>query len=491
MQMEHILIIDDDVDMCKLLHRFLTRHGYEVAVAHSGKKGLEAMELQIPDAVLCDFRLGDTDGKSLLLKIREAVPAMPVIIITGYSDVKMAVDVMKNGAFDYVTKPLFPEEILVTIKRAISTKNDDNDVNTSVKEHNRTAKPGNAKGNKNGDKYIFSTTGVFGEILKQMKLVAPTNYSVIVYGESGSGKESVAHYIHEQSNRSNKSFIAIDCGALSKELAGSELFGHEKGAFTGALNEKTGSLELANGGTVFLDEVSNLSYDIQVLLLRVVQERKMRRVGGNKEIELDVRIIVASNEMLYDATQKGKFREDLYHRFNEFSISVPPLRERKPEILLFAHFFLEKANTELGKNIIGFSPAAEQLFKTYQWPGNLRELKNVIKRAALLTETATIELTALPFELVNHSKLLFESNTAFNTDEGLQNEAKDKNIFIQRPAEINEHTLKSVSIDAEYETIVMALKKANYNKSKAAKFLNVDRKTLYNKMRQYKEFNEG
>ena len=485
--MEHILIIDDDVDMCKLLSRFLTRHGYEVAYAHNGKKGLEAMELQLPDAVLCDFRLGDTDGKTLLLKIRELTPAMPVIIITGYSDVKMAVDVMKNGAFDYVTKPLFPEEILLTIKKAISTKNEEGNNDNSTKENSRIIKTGAKKENKNSDKYIFSTTGAFGEILKQMKLVAPTNYSVIIYGESGSGKESVAHYIHEQSSRSNKPFIAIDCGALSKELAGSELFGHEKGAFTGALNEKTGSLEMANGGTVFLDEVSNLSYDVQVLLLRVVQERKMRRVGGNKEIELDVRIIVASNELLYDAAQKGKFREDLYHRFNEFNITVPPLRDRKTEVMLFAGFFLEKANAELGKNITGFAPAAAQLFKIYHWPGNLRELKNVTKRAALLTEAGTIELTALPFELVNHSKLLFEVNNS----EDLSEDVRGKNNFIQRPSEINEHTLKSVSIDAEYETIVMALKKADYNKSKAAKILNVDRKTLYNKMRQYKEFNEG
>ena len=485
--MEHILIIDDDVDMCKLLSRFLTRHGYEVAYAHNGKKGLEAMELQLPDAVLCDFRLGDTDGKALLLKIRELTPAMPVIIITGYSDVKMAVDVMKNGAFDYVTKPLFPEEILLTIKKAISTKNEEGNNDNSTKENSRIIKTGGKKENKNSDKYIFSTTGAFGEILKQMKLVAPTNYSVIIYGESGSGKESVAHYIHEQSSRSNKPFIAIDCGALSKELAGSELFGHEKGAFTGALNEKTGSLEMANGGTVFLDEVSNLSYDVQVLLLRVVQERKMRRVGGNKEIELDVRIIVASNELLYDAAQKGKFREDLYHRFNEFNITVPPLRDRKTEVMLFAGFFLEKANAELGKNITGFAPATAQLFKIYHWPGNLRELKNVTKRAALLTEAGSIELTALPFELVNHSKLLFEVNNS----EDLSEDVREKNNFIQRPSEINEHTLKSVSIDAEYETIVMALKKADYNKSKAAKILNVDRKTLYNKMRQYKEFNEG
>ena len=485
--MQHILIIDDDVDMCTLLNRYLTKNGYEVVCAHSGKKGLEAMEFQTPDVILCDFRLQDTDGKTLLLKIKEKEPAMPVIIITGYSDVKMAVEVMKHGAFDYVTKPLFPEEILLTIKKAISLQQVDS---TLI---NKTVKTGTKKENKNSGKYIFSTNGVFGEILKQINLVAPTNYSVIIYGESGSGKESVAQHIHEQSNRSNQPFVAIDCGALSKELAGSELFGHEKGAFTGALNQKIGSLESGNGGTVFLDEITNLSYEVQVSLLRVVQERKLRRLGGNKEIELDIRIIVASNEMLYDAAAKGRFREDLYHRFNEFSITVPALRDRKNDTMVFANFFLEKANIDLQKNIRGFAPAVEKLFETYNWPGNLREMKNVIKRSALLTEADTIELTSLPFELVNHSKLLFEGSSSSAHTAGLKDDGPDtadKNIFIHRPVEINEHSLKAVSIDAEYETIVMALKRANYNKSKAAKILNVDRKTLYNKMRHYKEFNE-
>ena len=491
--MEHILIIDDDVDMCLLLHRFLSRNGYEVSYAHTGKKGLEMMDLQTPDIILCDFRLQDTDGKTLLLKIKEKKPAMPVIIITGYSDIKMAVDVMKNGAFDYITKPLFPEEILQTIKKATSQGSMFNlDNNKNIRINNASVKSDNKSITE--AKYIFSSHGVFGDLLKQINLVAPTNYSVIIYGESGSGKESVAQHIHEKSKRCNQPFIAIDCGALSKELAGSELFGHEKGAFTGALNQKIGSLELANGGTVFLDEVSNLSYDVQISLLRVVQERKMKRVGGNKDIELDIRIIVASNEMLYDVARKGKFREDLYHRFNEFSIIVPPLRKRKNDIMVFADFFLQKANTELEKSITGFDPAVEQLFKTYNWPGNLRELKNVINRAALLTETENIELLALPFEIVNHGKLLFDGSSFLNQDSVFPEEnfiQTDRNISHTHSSEINEHSLKGASIDAEYETIVMALKKANYNKSKAAKILNIDRKTLYNKMKEYKEFNDG
>jgi two-component system, NtrC family, response regulator HydG len=487
--MEQVLIIDDDVDMCRLLHRFLTKNGYHVDYAHSGKKGLDVIANQMPDVVLCDFRLEDTDGKSLLLKIRELQPGMPVIIITGYSDVKMAVDVMKHGAFDYVTKPLFPEEILITIKKAIASKTAVPDALQVSSSINGARLPIKKTARLQG-KYIFSETGVFGDILKQIKLVSPTNYSVIIYGESGSGKESVAQFIHEQSRRNLAPFIAIDCGALSKELAASELFGHEKGAFTGALTQKTGSLELANGGTVFLDEIANLPYDVQVSLLRVVQERKMRRVGGNRDINLDIRIIVASNEKLYDAAQKGKFREDLFHRFNEFSIHVPPLRERQDDIMEFAAFFLHHTNIELEKNITGFSGQAAQLFKTYHWPGNLRELKNVIKRAALLSDIDVIDLSVLPFEMVNHNKLIFDANAMAGAGVVDGQAAELPVNTVRKPVEINEHTLKAVTIDAEYETIVLALKKANYNKSKAAKILNVDRKTLYNKMKQYREFNE-
>jgi two-component system response regulator HydG len=256
--------------------------------------------------------------------------------------------------------------------------------------------------------YIFGDTATFKQLLQQIDLVGPTNYTVIIYGESGSGKEAIAQEIHKRSKRKNRPFVAIDCGALSKELAGSELFGHEKGSFTGALNQKTGSFEIANGGTIFLDEVANLGYDIQVSLLRVVQERKMRRVGGTKDIELDVRIIVASNEKLWDSAKKGKFREDLFHRFNEFSIDVPPLRNRPEDIMLFANHFLQVTNAELGKRLKRFSPEVEAIFRSYVWYGNLRELKNVIKRATLLSDGDQIEATSLPFEISHYNKLQFD-----------------------------------------------------------------------------------
>ncbi|HET7896512.1 MAG TPA: sigma-54 dependent transcriptional regulator, partial [Flavisolibacter sp.] len=308
--MQTILIIDDDRDICLLLKRFLTRHGYEVLEAHSGKKALELLEETQPDLVMCDFRLEDMEGNTLLGKIKERYFHVPVIIMTGYSDIKIAVEVMKMGAFDYITKPLFPDEILVTIKKALETPVEERDPVRQERistDQPKTASPAVEQTSKekgpaitiSGD-YIFGDTTVFRQLLQQIDLVAPTNYTVIIHGESGSGKEAIAQEIHKRSKRKSKPFVAIDCGALSKELAGSELFGHEKGSFTGALNQKIGSFELANGGTIFLDEIANLSYDIQVSLLRVVQERKMRRVGGLKDIELDVRIIIASNERLWD-----------------------------------------------------------------------------------------------------------------------------------------------------------------------------------------------
>jgi len=493
--MQTILIIDDDRDMCLLLKRFLTRHGYEVLEAYNGKKALEILESTEPSLVMCDFRLEDMEGNVLLGKIKERYPHLPVIIITGYSDIKIAVEVMKMGAYDYITKPLFPDEILVTIKKALedSERGESSPaVHTATAERLDPQMPTESKERVQGvtvsGDYIFGDSPVFKQILQQIDLVAPTNYTIIIHGESGSGKEAIAQEIHKRSKRKARPFVAIDCGALSKELAGSELFGHEKGSFTGALNQKTGSFELANTGTIFLDEVANLSYDIQVSLLRVIQERKMRRVGGVKDIDLDVRIIIASNERLWDAVRKGKFREDLYHRFNEFSIDVPPLRQRPDDVMLFANHFLHQTNIELGKHIRRFSNEVESIFRNYVWYGNLRELKNVIKRATLLTDTEEIEASSLPFEISHFNKLQFEKQPepVYSSVASVPNSFTE---VTENSRSISESTLKGASIDAEYEMILKALKKVNFNKSKAAKLLNIDRKTLYNKMKQYQEFN--
>ncbi|HXS37736.1 MAG TPA: sigma-54 dependent transcriptional regulator [Flavipsychrobacter sp.] len=481
--MSKILVIDDDNDMCLLLNRFLTRHGYEVAGINSGKAAIEWMKKNEPSLVLCDFKLEDMNGSEMLGKIKEMHSTAPVIIITGYSDVKDAVEVMKMGAYDYVTKPLFPDEILLTIKKALSEE-----PKTTINAKASPQSNGNAvshaklKNMAGNDSYIIGASKEFANIVKQIELVAPTNYSVIIYGESGSGKEAIAQQIHHKSKRSSKPFVAIDCGALSKELAGSELFGHEKGAFTGALNQKIGSFEIANEGTIFLDEIANLSYDIQVSLLRVVQERKMRRVGGNKDIELDVRIIIASNEKLWDFARNGKFREDLYHRFNEFSIEVPPLRDRQEDIMLFANHFLKLTNAELGKNVKGFSKEVEDIFHNYIWYGNLREMKNVVKRATLLTDGDLVEVKSLPFEISNFHKLQFDTPSMSITN-------RIEPAIVAPINEVSyENKLKSANLDAEYEVILDALKQANFNKSKAAKLLNIDRKTLYNKMKQFKAF---
>ena len=487
MFMKKILVIDDDRDICLLLNRFLTRRGYEVIEMYTGKKALVWLDSNQPNLVMCDYRLGDMDAMEMLTSIKNKYSDVPVIIITGYSDMRTAVKVMKMGAYDYITKPLLPDEIIHTIQQAIDHSEHNHAKPASKSKTPAAEKDTEAEGITYSGKYIFGDTEAFRKILKQVALVAPTSYSVIIYGETGSGKESIAAEIHKRSKRSSKTFIAIDCGALSKELAASELFGHEKGSFTGAMNQKIGCFELANGGTIFLDEVANLPYDVQVSLLRVVQERKMRRVGGTKDIELDVRILIASNELLWNATRNGKFREDLYHRFNEFSIEIPPLRERRDDIMLFASHFLETTNEELGKSVKGFEPDVEEIFKKYVWFGNLRELKNVIKRATLLTEGDFIEARTLPFEISNYSKLQFGEQPVAPPLHAPLPAAPETKPAGNGKVNSSESSLKEASIDAEYEMILQALKESNYNKSKAAQLLKIDRKTLYNKMTLYEE----
>jgi two-component system response regulator HydG len=316
---------------------------------------------------------------------------------------------------------------------------------------------------------LVGQSAITRELYRQVGLVAPTNYSIILYGESGTGKEVIARTIHASSSRRDKPFIAMDCGTISKELAGSELFGHMKGSFTGAVSDKEGHFEMANGGTLFLDEVANLSGETQAALLRVIQERKIKRVGGNKEIMVDVRIIVASNENLQDSYRKGKFREDLFHRFNEFSISLPPLRHRKDDIPLFAEYFLERANEELSKKVEGFEPEVMEAFMKYPWPGNLREFRNVVRRSALLSSSGKINMKVLPEEIVS-------SQTIIPIIESQQNSIQSE------PRTLG---LKDAAAQAEYEAIMKVLKQVNFNKSKAADILKIDRKTLYNKIKNY------
>ncbi|MEJ7778723.1 MAG: sigma-54 dependent transcriptional regulator [Daejeonella sp.] len=464
--MNKILIIDDEINIGLILSKFLTRNGFEVATTTNGTNALELMSRESFNLVLCDFRLEDTDGREMLRKIKKTYPDTGVIIITGYSDIKLAVELIKMGAYDYITKPLYPDEILNTVNKAIEAQKIINQPSGNV---NEAAKNRDRKTDIIPEEFVAGISPASQELIRQIKLVSPTNYSVILSGESGTGKESVAKSIHLNSPRKDKPFIAMDCGSLTKDLAGSEFFGHEKGSFTGALYTKIGHFEMANGGTLFLDEVGNLSYDIQAALLRVVQERKVKRIGSTKEIALDVRILVATNENLMDAIQKGRFREDLYHRFNEFSINIPPLRERGKDIMIFSGHFLKVANSELNRNVTTFSPEVIDCFMTYNWPGNVRELKNVIRRATLLSEGTEILLKALPLEISTFAKASAIENTFISNVNLNQN--------------TNRHDLKNAAMEAEYETILNVLKEVNFNKTKAAKVLNIDRKTLYNKMK--------
>jgi two-component system response regulator HydG len=455
-----ILVIEDDFEIGQLLKKYLARHNFDVVTANNGKKGIEIFKLENPSLVLSDFRLGDMDGMNVLKEIKSVNHSVPVIIITGYSDVRVAVQLIRSGAYDYVTKPLFPDEILLTIRKALEGKTEEKQ-NTKIQKKNVK------------QDFIFGKSQQSLTLMRQVELVAPTNYSVIVYGESGSGKEAVAQIIHQKSSRVDKPFVAMDCGAISKELAGSELFGHEKGSFTGALITKIGHFELANGGTLFLDEVANLPYEVQTSLLRVVQENKIRRIGGNQEINIDVRLIVASNDNLTEAYKRGRFREDLFHRFNEFQIIVPSLRERKEDIMMYAEFFLKSSNEVLGKEINGFDEEVINLFQRYPWPGNLRELKNVIKRAALLSDSDQIRVQSLPLEISHHTKLTFPETDMLET-----------NLAVKESHDFKPN-LKVAAKEAEFETILKVLKEVNFNKSKAAKILNIDRKTLYNKIKDF------
>ncbi|MGE0589353.1 MAG: sigma-54-dependent transcriptional regulator [Cyclobacteriaceae bacterium] len=456
--MQSILIVDDDKDICTLVSNFLGKKGFSVTVAHNGDDAVSKLKNEEFALVLCDYRLPDTNGVEMIQRVRLIQPGAAIVIITGYSDVKTAVDTFKHGADDYVVKPLYPDEILMTIKEAISKKEEaKRSTQTNKKTLNSQVEV----------VYVDGASPQAETVKKHIALVAPSDMSVIISGETGTGKEYVAKAIHQKSNRQGKSFVALDCGALPNELAGSELFGHVKGAFTGAVTDKTGTFELADSGTLFLDEIGNLSYENQVKLLRVLQERCIRRIGGTKVVPIDVRIVVATNEDLTEAVKEGKFREDLYHRLNEFKIELSPLRQRKEDIMLFAKHFLDKANKSLNKNVKSFSKEVEGHLNEYHWYGNLRELNNVVKRAVLLCSGTEIEKDHLPGEILN-------SSPHVSVSQG--------NIGVNHSAD---NILKAVTGNAERQAIIDVLEKTGFNKSKAAEVLKIDRKTLYNKLKAY------
>ncbi len=446
--MPKILLIEDDISFCKLLEKFLVKKAYEVTIAFSAAEARLAIKKESFDLILTDLRLPDSDGIGLMSEFKTSYPEIPVILMTGYSDVNTAVKAIKNGAADYISKPFNPDEVLLVITNALKSSETEEEI--PVKEKKSVKKQTANTENE----FVKGISVASKKLLDHIHLVSPTDMSVLIIGESGTGKEIIAKSIHQQSLRKNNNFIAVDCGAIPKELAASEFFGHLKGSFTGAISDKMGYFEAANGGTLFLDEIGNLSYENQIQLLRALQERKIKPVGSNKEINVDIRIITATNEDLREAVKNGDFREDLYHRINEFSIQSPSLKDRDEDLMVFADYFLEKANQQLNKDIIGFSPEVVTIFQNYNWPGNLRELQNCVKRATLLTQGDFIKSDVLPVEFFQIQKQQ-TSNGDFSLSEN------------------------------EKEAIIHALSKAQNNKSEAAKLLKITRKTLYNKLKHY------
>ena len=442
--MAAILLIEDDLTFSRILEGFLTKHGHQITITNKGREGLKIFQSRAFDMVLLDYRLPDCTGMDILNEMKKLQATAPVVIMTSFTDIRTAVKAIKSGALEYITKPVNPDELLMIVQQALSKE-----ISTEPKKVN-SSKP-----------FIEGSSTVAKQLQEFIRLVAPTNMSVLIEGESGTGKENVARMIHQLSPRSKGPFVAVDCGALSKELAGSELFGHVKGAFTGAMLDKIGQFEAAHRGTIFLDEVGNLSYEIQVKLLRAIQERIIQPIGSNKEVKVDVRILTATNDDLSVSVSSGGFREDLYHRLNEFELKVPSVKERGDDLYEFLNYFRESANKELGRNIKTFDRDVLELFEKYDWPGNLREMKNVVKRSVLLSTGETIKLETIPPEML----------------ENVRQSGKEKMATV--------YDLKALQEVQEREMIIKTLREVRYNKSKAARILNIDRKTLYMKMEKY------
>lgn len=438
--MPSILIIEDDLTFSLMLTTWLGKKGFTASTAALVADAKRKIEGNSYDLILSDLRLPDGDGIQLLKWLSEKYPSLPLIMMTSYADIQTAVQAIKLGASDYIAKPLNPDELLGKIGEIIK------DSSTPIQQADSPVQSA-------VNPYIEGQSQAARQMYEHVRLVAPTDMSVLITGASGTGKEYIARRIHEQSNRSKAPFVAVDCGAIPKELAASEFFGHVKGSFTGAIENKTGAFVAAQGGTIFLDEIGNLTYEVQVQLLRALQERRVKPIGSNQEIAINVRLISATNENLRQAIEKGDFREDLYHRINEFTIRIPDLKERREDLLLFANHFLDLANSELQKNIIGFDVETIQLFQSYSWPGNLRQMKNVIKYATLLATSRYITREELPEELT---------------------EAHPGAPCIQLKNEAHERDL-----------IKKALQEAGNNKTRAAQLLGIDRKTLYNKLKLY------
>lgn len=464
--MKQILIVEDDLAFGTMLQTWLKKKGFDVEkVTNVGaaarwltEGGGDSVNL-----ILSDLRLPDHDGLFLLTWMRKRNIAVPFIVMTHYAEVQNAVLAMKSGAADYIAKPVQPDILLQKINDALQAASAATPVSQAVSAASApvsaastnaaaSCTTANANASASVPKYLEGRSEASHQLYDYVRLVAPTPMSVLILGASGTGKEYVARRIHELSARKDKPFFALDCGAIPKDVAASEFFGHKKGAFTGADADKRGAFEVANGGTLFLDEVGNLSYDVQVQLLRALQERCIRPVGGDRELKVDIRLVCATNENLEQAVAEGRFREDLYHRINEFTIYMPQLRERGNDIFLFADLFIRQANAELQRQVDGLDAAAAELLVQHSWPGNLRELNNVMKRAVLLARGRQITAAELQ----------------------------------QAMGPVRQNAVPTLHDEAdERQRIEEALRQTGGNKAKAARLLGIDRKTIYNKMEKW------
>lgn len=447
--MPHILIVEDDLTFATMMQTWLRKKGFDVdrvsSVSAAARQLTDTLNF---DLILSDLRLPDHDGLFLLEWMRKHNLRIPFIVMTSYAEVQNAVLAMKTGASDYIAKPVQPDILLQKIRDALSTPEPAPTRNPPrLRPKSRPQEP-----TPDVPRYIEGKSEASRQLYEYVGLVAPTPMSVLILGASGTGKEYVARRIHELSPRRDKPFFALDCGAIPKEVAASEFFGYVKGTFTGATTDKTGAFVEANGGTLFLDEVGNLSYDVQVQLLRALQERKVRPLGGAHEIDVDIRLVCATNGDLASLVADGQFREDLYHRINEFTIYMPELKDRGTDIFLFADLFIKHANADLGRDVIGLDDKASERIASYAWPGNLRELNNVMRRATLLAKGKHIGLSVL-----------------------------ERSMAPSTPTE----PLALHDEQTEQQRIEAALRATGGNKSKAAQLLAVDRKTLYNKMKRY------
>jgi len=455
-----ILVIDDEPEIGWIFSKILSDNGYEVTSSQTGKGGLKQVQKAMPDLVFLDLKLSDCDGISVLKEIKNVNPDVLVIMITAHETIQTAVQAMKLGAYDYIPKPIPNERLKIIVDKALETQS----LSREVKLLRKGADPLSE---------IIGQSHPMQKLFKLVRSAASHDVSVILRGESGTGKELVARAIYALSGRRNKPFIPVDCATLPETLVESELFGYEKGAFTGADALKIGKLETANRGTLFLDEIGNLTTHIQVKLLRILQERKIERLGGKGPISIDVRIISATNMDLEKAVGNGEFRDDLYHRLNVFEIILPPLRERGDDISLLAQYFLERFNREMGKNIKGFSDEAIDSFKNYSWPGNVRELENTVKSAIILAKDRI-----LPGHLSSNISKSMEANTK-GTNSIFSNPKTNSNSVSLKEAK------RGVVEDAEKYLIEKTLNETGWNKKKAAQALDIDYKSLFTKIKKY------